>query len=89
MVSDSLSDFGLVFLGRFGFAFGSGFRFFAGFRDLSSLGRFFDGIVSLTDELALKYEIQTHYQVTKTYRSFSLCLTTAVIWDPSGDEVIF
>ena len=79
MVSDSLSDFGLILFVRFGFAFGSGFRFFADFRDFSSLDRFLDGIVSLTDELVLKYKIQTVYQVTKTNRSFSVCLTTAVI----------
>lgn len=89
MVSDSLSDLGLIFFVRFGLAFGSGFRFFADFRDFSSLGRFFDGIVSLTDVLDLKYSNQTNYQGTKTNRSFSVCLTTAVIWDPSGDEVIF
>ena len=57
-VSDSLSDLGLFFFVRFGFAFGSGFLFFADFRDFSSLGRFLDDTVSLTDALALKYIIK-------------------------------
>ena len=53
MVSGSLSDLGLVFFGRFDFVLGSGFRFFADFRDFSSLGRFFDDTASLTDALVL------------------------------------
>ena len=64
-VSDSLSDLGLFFFVRFGFAFGSGFLFFAVFRDFSSLGRFLDETVSLTDALALKYIIKRVYDMAK------------------------
>ena len=70
MVSGSLSDFGLVFFGRFDFVLGSGFRFFADFRDFSSLGRFFDDTASLTDALVLNIKLRLFTKLQKLTAHF-------------------